>query len=67
MEVRVENTRKIAVIVGKRGVDRRARRHLRRRKVAIVRLADARDHREGKSDILGVGVVLLVLIDLADR
>lgn len=67
MEVRVENTRKIAVIVGKHGVGHRARRHLRRRKVAIVHLAGVRDHREEKSDILGVGVALLVLIDLADR
>ena len=67
MEVRVENTRKIAVIVGKRGVGRQARRHLRPRKVAIVHLAGAQDHREERSDILGVEVVLLVLIDLADR
>ena len=67
VEVRVENTRKIAVIVGKRGVDRRVRRHLRRRKVEIVHLAGAQDHREEKSDILGVGAVLQVLIDLADR
>lgn len=67
MEVRVENTRKIAVIVGERAVDRRVRRHLRRRKVEIVHLAGAQDHREEKSDILGVGVVLLVLTDLAGR
>lgn len=67
MEVRVENTKRIAVIVGKRGVSRRARRHLRRRKVAIVHLAGVQDHREERSDILGVEVVLLVLIDLAGR
>lgn len=67
MEVRVENTRKIAVIVGKRGVGHRVRRHLRRRKVETVHLAGAQDHREEKSDILEVGAVLLVLIDLADR
>ena len=67
MGVRAENTRKIAVIVGEREVDHRVRRHLRRRKVEIVHLAGAQDHRDEKSDILGVGVVLLVLIDLADR
>lgn len=67
MEVRVENTKRIAVIVGKRGVGRRARRHLRRRKVAIVHLAGVQDHQEERSDILGVEVVLLVLIDLAGR
>lgn len=65
--VRVESTRKIAVIAGKRRVDHRARRHLRRREAGIAPLAAGQDRRGEKSDILGVGLVHPVLIDLVDR
>lgn len=73
VEVRVENTRKrkrkSEVIVGEVDLRLRARRHLHRRKeVGIVHLlAAAQDHRDGKSDIPGVGLALLVWTDLADR
>ena len=67
VEVRVENTRKTVATAGRRGVDRRARRHLRRREVEITLLVAGLDRQEEKSDIPGVGVVLLVLIDLVDR
>lgn len=67
VEVRVESTRKIAVIAAKHAVDRQAPRHLRRREAGIVLLGAGQDRRGEKSDIPGVELVLPVLIDLVDR
>lgn len=64
--VRVENTKKNAVIGDDRKVGRH--RHLRRREeVETVLLVGAQDRQGGKRDTQEVGLAHPVLIDLADR
>ena len=65
-EVRVENTRKNAVIADDREVGRH-RHRLPRERVEIALLVGAQDRLGGRRDTQEVGVAHPALIDLADR